>query len=74
MVSTEALIANLVIGKHEGRDVVTTDAAGDYWSANMDNFVVTKIEGMIEFMVKADPIKYSKHIRTHNNTKYYMWR
>ena len=69
-VSTEALITTLVIDAYEGREVATCDVVGAYLNAIMDEFVAMKIEGdMVDYMVAADPEKYSKHVRIENGRK-----
>ena len=69
-VSTEALVATLVIDANEDRDVATSDVVGAYLNADMEKFVAMKIEGMtIDIMVKSDPGKYSSHAHTQNSKK-----
>ena len=68
--STEDIIATLVIDMNENRDVSITDVVGAYLNTNMDDFVAIKIEGMmVDYMVKADPQMYSKYLWTYNNNK-----
>jgi len=69
-VSTEALVATVAMYENEGRDAATLDVVEAYLNADMDDFVATKIEGMmVDFMVKVDSEKYSKYVRIHNNKK-----
>ena len=60
-----------MVDANEGsRDVATSDIVKAYLSADIDDFVAMKIEGMmVDFMVKADPAKYSKYVWIHNNKK-----
>ena len=69
-VSTDDIIATLVIDMNENRDVSITDVVDAYLNTNMDDFVAIKIEGMmVDYMVKADPQMYSKYLWTYNNNK-----
>ena len=66
-VSTEASITTMVIDVYEGRDVATADVVGAYLYAIVDELFAMKIEGdMVNYMVQADPEKYSKHVRVEN--------
>jgi hypothetical protein len=55
-VSLEGLILSLMIDAKEGRDVATTDIAGAYLHATMDDFVIVKLTGkIIDIMCDVNP-------------------
>ena len=54
----------------EGRYVVTADIAGAFLRAIMDEFTLVKIDGeMVDYLVRANPSKFSKFVSMQNGEK-----
>lgn len=53
-ISTDALMMSIMIDAHEHRDVATADVAGAYLHADLDDFVLLRIEGdEVDIMCKV---------------------
>ena len=62
-VSVEAVLMSCVIDAKEKRHVATTDIPGAFLHADMNDFVIMKIEGRLaELMVDVDRNVYSKYL------------
>ena len=69
-VGVESLFISLMNDVKEGRYVVTGDIAGAFLKATMDEFVLVKIDGeMVDYLVRANPSKYSKFVSMQNGKK-----
>ena len=64
--SADAIMLTLIVDALERRDVATADVAGAYLNANMDNYVLMKLEGEgTKLMCDVNPsyVKYVTHQR-----------
>ena len=61
-VSTEALLLSLMIDAKEGRDVATADVAGAFLNADMDDFVIMKLEGKFVDTMCSVNAKYKDYV------------
>jgi hypothetical protein len=69
-VSIEALMISIAIDAKEERDVATADVEGAYLHADMDDTVIVFFEGdMVDYMVAANPEKYSAFVHTTKSGK-----
>ena len=60
-----------VVDAHKDRVIATVAVAGVYLSALMEKILVIKLEGkLVNYMVQADPEKYSKYGRMEFGKKY----
>ena len=68
-VSSDALILSIIIDAHEGRDVATTDVAGAYLKADMDDYVLMKFTGKsVDILCKMNP-EHAKFVAVENGIK-----
>ena len=73
-VSLEAVLMSCIIDATENRVVATTDIPGAYLHANMDDFVVMKMQGTLaELMVRADRSIYGKYLTTDTKGRSVMY-
>ena len=69
-VGTESLFLSLVIDAFEGRHIVTADIAGAFLHAEMDDFVLVKLDGpMVSYLVRANPNKYKDFVEYERNRR-----
>lgn len=68
--SNEATALTLIVDAHENRDVATLDVPGAYLHADMNEFVLLKLEGqMVDYMVEASPETYGPFVEIINGKK-----
>ena len=61
-VSNKAFMLCLIAAAHEGRDVATADVRGAYLHAEMDDFVVVKLQGkIVDILCERNP-SYKKFV------------
>ena len=56
----------MVVAAHEGRDVATADVRGAYLHAEMDEFVVVKLQGQIVDVLCERKPEYKKFVVEEN--------
>ena len=72
-VSSDAIMLTLVVDALERRDVATADIAGAYLNADVDDFVLMKLEGEdVNLMCDVIPA-YRKHARTGRSNKQVLY-